>query len=100
MKTNGTQKIALAVLLQLLFFIIHFSLNAQPKYDFRNASKISGTDRQVGAVYRFPNVRSGIDALVSITAITGGLTINTLDGTDPTDESVWAGSFGGGLVNI
>jgi hypothetical protein len=33
-----------------------------------------GTDRQVGALYRFRNVRSGIDALVSITAITGGLT--------------------------
>lgn len=81
MKTCDTSNIYLAVLLQLLVFIVHFSANAQPKYDFRNASRISGTDRQVGALYRFPNVRSGVDALVSITAITGGLTINTLDGT-------------------
>lgn len=76
MKTNGTKAIAIAVLL-----LFTFSLYAQPKYDFRNASKIAGTDLQVGARYRFPNVRTGVDALVSITAITGGLTLNALDGT-------------------
>ncbi|HEX6427887.1 MAG TPA: T9SS type A sorting domain-containing protein [Niastella sp.] len=81
MKTCNTPNISLAALIQLLFFIVHFSANAQPRYDFRNSSKISGTSRQVGALYRFPNVRSGVDALVSITAITGGLTINTFDGT-------------------
>jgi hypothetical protein len=81
MKTSDCPNITLAAFLQLLFFIVYFPANAQPKYDFRNASQISGTDRQVGALYRFPNVRSGVDALVSITIITGGLTINTLDGT-------------------
>ena len=42
---------------------------------------ISGTDRQVDAVYRFPNVCTGTDALVTITAITGGLILDDLDGT-------------------
>lgn len=81
MKTSDSRNITLTAFLQLLFFIIHFPANAQPRYDFRNSSKISGTSRQVGALYHFPNVRSGVDALVSITAITGGLTINTFDGT-------------------
>lgn len=79
MNTNGTQTIA--VLIQLLFLIASFSVNAQPKYDFRNSTKISGTDRQVGALYRFPNVKSGVDALVTITAMTGGVILNTFDGT-------------------
>jgi hypothetical protein len=35
----------------------------------------------VGAQYRFSNVSTGTDALVTITAITGGLTLNTLDAT-------------------
>lgn len=68
------------------FFILVWLLScsaviAQPKYNFRNASKIAGTDRQAGAQYRFPNVSTGTDALVTITAITGGLTLNTLDAT-------------------
>lgn len=79
MKTNCT--LIKVALFSLFILILHTSVLAQTKYDFRNSSKISGTDRQVGALYRFPNVRAGVDALVTITAITGGLTINTLDAT-------------------
>ena len=78
MKTTGTLHIISLVLLSL---VANQSLKAQPKYDFRNATKISGMDRKVGALYRFPNVSAGTDALVTITAITGGLTLNTLDAT-------------------
>ena len=81
MKTNGTQTIAIVVFLVLLLLFLEITANAQPKYDFRNATKISGTDRQAGALYRFPNVRTGTDALVTITTITGGLTLDNLDGT-------------------
>lgn len=65
--------------MQLVLLFGNTSLLAQPKYDFRNATKISGSNRQVGALYRFPNVRAGTDALVTITAITGGLTLDVLD---------------------
>ncbi|WP_207513932.1 hypothetical protein [Longitalea luteola] len=81
MKTNGTHIIMLTVFLQLLFLFFSISVNAQARYRFRNASKISGTDRQVGAQYRFPTVQTGTDALVTITAITGGLILNALDGS-------------------
>jgi hypothetical protein len=78
MKTNGTLYIVALVLLSL---VTALPLSAQPKYDFRNATKIAGMDRKVGAQYRFPNVSAGTDALVTITDITGGVTLNTLDAT-------------------
>ena len=65
--------------MQLVLLFGSTTLMAQPKYDFRNATKISGSNRQVGALYRFPNVRTGTDALVTITAITGSLTLDVLD---------------------
>ena len=40
--------------------------------DFRNPVLVSGSALSVGAVYRFSNVATGIDALVSIDAITNG----------------------------
>jgi len=67
--------------LVLVSLVASLPLSAQLKYDFRNATKIAGTDRKAGAQYRFPNVSVGIDALVTITAITGGVTLNTLDAT-------------------
>jgi len=67
--------------MQVVFLFGNLSVSAQPKYDFRNATKISGTSRQAGALYRFPNVRTGTDALVTITAITGGIVLDELDGT-------------------
>lgn len=78
MKTNGT---LYSLVFALLSLVVSGSAMAQPKYDFRNATRIAGQDRKVGAQYRFPNVSTGTDALVSITAITGGVTLNTLDAT-------------------
>ena len=41
---------------------------------------VSGTDKQIGAVYLFKNVKTGVDATVTIKDITGGVTLNTIDG--------------------
>lgn len=50
--------------------VLTFSpLSAQPDYVFDNPSLESGTDKQVNAVYRFPTVAAGADALVTISAI-------------------------------
>lgn len=78
MKTTGTH---MMVFVFLLMFMTAFTASAQVRYVFRNSTKISGIDRKVGALYRFPNVRTNTDALVSITAITGGITLTKLDGT-------------------
>ncbi len=52
--------------------------------DFSNnpANTESGTAGQVGAVYRFEDVTTGIDALVEIVDITGGAVLETLDITN------------------
>jgi hypothetical protein len=51
-------------------------------FNFRNPTRISGTNLQVGAVYRFANVKGGTDALVRINAMTNGTTLDELDRTD------------------
>lgn len=86
MKANGTRLMILAVMAELLFLLISFSVKAQPDYVFRNAKLVAGTDRQVGAKYRFNNVRPGTDAFVTITKI-DKVTLNQLDGPSGFDEA-------------
>jgi hypothetical protein len=64
----STSKIAQLV---LLFAIIAFSNLSYgqaliPHLSFRNATLISGTDGADNAIYRFPSVTNGVDALVKI----------------------------------
>ncbi|MGB0870824.1 MAG: beta strand repeat-containing protein, partial [Flavobacteriales bacterium] len=42
------------------------SCNDIDNYSFNNSNLISGADLNTGAVYRFPNVKSGVDGLVTI----------------------------------
>jgi hypothetical protein len=81
MKTNGSTQIDLSKSILLILFILTISLKAfcQPDYDFRNSILVSGTDKQIGAVYLFKNVKTGVDATVTILDITGGVTLNTID---------------------
>jgi len=79
MKSNGTLKpfarLAWIILLTLLFSITY----GQPDYDFRNGTLISGTVNQMGSVYRFNNVKPGVDAFITITDISTGITVTELD---------------------
>jgi len=81
MKTNGTRFILIVVFLQLLVLICSIGASAQPDYDFSNGSLVSGTDKLVNARYRFTNVRPGFDAIITITSITGGISLNQIDGS-------------------
>ena len=56
------------------------SLFAQPDYVFRSPVLLSGTNLQVGARYRFPNVKPGIDGIIEIKDMKNGVTLNQLDG--------------------
>ena len=56
-----------------------FSSFAQPDYDFSSGSLISGTDRQIGAQYRYTNVKPGVDAIVTITNISAGVKVSAID---------------------
>ncbi len=63
----------------VLFFLTFFTAAAQPDYDFRDAKLISGTLNQEGAVYRFENVKPGVDAFVTLTRITNGIMLAEID---------------------
>lgn len=79
MKTNGTRILVIVVLAQLLILIFSFSSKSQPDYDFTNGSLVSGTANQVGAKYLYTNVRPGVDAFITITYISSGITVVDLD---------------------
>ncbi|MDP4261935.1 MAG: T9SS type A sorting domain-containing protein [Bacteroidota bacterium] len=75
----------------LFFLILFFSVGARsqaPIYKFKTPTLISGTGGQVNAVYRFPNVNTGVDALVKIQNKVGTITLQNIDRTiDGYDEA-------------
>lgn len=54
---------------------------SQPEYSFTGGTLTSGTALTVGAMYRYNNVRPGIDATLQITAISPGIGLTELDGS-------------------
>jgi len=77
---TNTKKILNRLCLAALLFI-SVQATAQPDYSFTGATRISGTNLQTGATYRFSNVRPGIDAIMTITDITPGIGLTELDGS-------------------
>lgn len=63
-----------------IFHVLLFPTAAQSNYEFKSPTLISGTALTTGAVYRFPNVKTGVDARVTIAAITGGIQLTNIDG--------------------
>jgi hypothetical protein len=59
---------------------------SQPEYTFKSPVLVSGTDLQVGAVYRYSNVRPGTDAIVTITDL-NNITLTQFDGASGFDEA-------------
>lgn len=83
MQKNGTLKIIIFFTCMAVLLFWSIRLKAQPDYDFTNSIQVSGTGNasnvQIGDVYRFLNVKPNVDALVTITDITGGITVSALD---------------------
>lgn len=77
----------------LVFVIMLVTLAAQsqaPVYTFKNPTltTAAGTAGQVNAIYRFPNVRTGYDALVKIDKKVGNISLQKIDRTaDGYDEA-------------
>lgn len=88
MKTNGTRIILVTVFLYLLLVVFTFSSVAQPDYNFGTFSSVTGTPNSVGAVYRYDKVKTGVDALVTITAISSGITLTDIDGSSGYPEAL------------
>lgn len=83
MKANSTQGMLCARICALLFATtLTISAFAQaPIYRFQSPTLIAGTDKQVGAKYRFSNVITGVDAHVTIDSMTSGISLRNIDRT-------------------
>ncbi len=66
-----------AIILSAIFLFSAESLFSQ--LAFRNPSRISGSNLQVGSVYRFSNVAADVDALVRIDSLVNGATVTNID---------------------
>lgn len=74
------KKIFLLPLL-LALFSLHAIAGAATQLSFKNPSLISGSNKQVGAVYRFSQVSSNTDALVKILRFNNGASVAVMDVT-------------------
>ncbi len=86
MNPNGTLTTYARSIILILALFTSLSAFSQPDYIFKNPTLESGTDLQIGAVYRFKNVRGATDALVTITDIFK-VSLNQLDGPSGFDEA-------------
>ncbi|MGF1515744.1 MAG: Ig-like domain-containing protein, partial [Elainellaceae cyanobacterium] len=62
---------------------------------FQNQVLESGSDLQAGAIYRYSNVTTGLDALVTIEAINNGAVLSILDDTSFGDLNAFQPEIGG-----
>lgn len=81
MKKIVTLKKHVAALLVLAIMIVSTEAMAQPDYQFSSGTLTSGTALTVGAVYKFTNVKTGVDATLTISAMSPGMGLTELDGT-------------------
>ena len=68
-------------LILALCFFTATAFSQAPLFKFVNPTLVSGTDRQVGAIYRFSGVIPNVDALVEVKAISSGMSLRNIDRT-------------------
>lgn len=99
MKANGTPPISKALLLFIVASLTIMAAFSQPDYKFTSRTLVAGTNLQIGAVYSFLNVKTGVDARVTITNITGGISITDIDGSGGFADALQPVLSVPGLVN-
>lgn len=57
------------------------AISQTPLYKFNSYTLDSGTSNSVGAVYRFANVFTNVDALIKVIGISSGMTLRDIDRT-------------------
>jgi hypothetical protein len=78
MKTNFTYSLLLCLVLTIATVAAKAQVTGFPKFNMV-PTLLSGTANQVGAKYRFSNVSTGTDAILTIQNATSGATISLLD---------------------
>ncbi len=72
----------------VLSVFIGTQLSAQPDYSFKNPTLLSGTALKAGAVYKYSNVKTGVDAIMTIGFISPGIKVSELDGSSGYSEAI------------
>jgi hypothetical protein len=71
-----------------MLLIITVSAIGQPDYSFKNATLVSGVNLKAGSKYRFNNVKTGVDAFVTLSYISPGVLVTELDGASGYPEAL------------
>ncbi len=71
--------VAVTLLITAFTIAAKAQCNNAPSLVFHSPVLTSGTDGQVGAIYRFPEVIPGVDADIEVVGITGGATLYNID---------------------
>ena len=79
MKTNATKNFVIRIIPFVSLSLSFLAVFSQPAYTFKGATLESGSGLSLGAVYRFSGVKTGTDAKVTIKAMTGGITLSSID---------------------
>jgi hypothetical protein len=69
----------LCLLLLSFLTLLQTAIQAQPDYTFKSPVLQSGTALQPGAVYLFSNVKTNVNARVTVMGATGGVTLSAID---------------------
>jgi hypothetical protein len=72
----------------IFILVANVAMGQGARFRFHNESVVEGTAGEVNAVYRFNGVASGTDALVKVTAITGGVELAKVDGPQGWDDAL------------
>jgi hypothetical protein len=79
MKMNATRIFVIRMILFFLLSLYFLTVFGQPDYTFKKATLVSGTALQTGAKYKFSSVKTGVDAIITIKAQIGGITLAGVD---------------------
>src|SRR3978361_109787 len=97
MKTSVRLKLKSGLVLAI-FFCLFAQAHAQtvvPELVFKNPVLVSGTALKEGAVYRFPNVATGIDATITLAKFSSpAIVMNTIDNTANGWDKAFQPEFG------
>jgi Secretion system C-terminal sorting domain len=92
MKTNSTTLRFAVILIAILSFSLQLKAD-NPLYDFNFSNTpvlISGANLSIGAKYKFDNVGSGTNAVVTIVSATGGASVVILDDNNLTKPEAFS----------
>lgn len=77
-KLKEMKTISTSVIIFVMLILLNINLKAQclsPELKFANPELVSGIALSEGAIYKFPNIATGIDCFIKLVKLNGGATL-------------------------